>query len=97
MPVSQQLDRAVRTVVRRCLGVRFGEQLLVVCDPDRRDLGEALRAECERAGSDAGLAAMPARAERGTEPPPTVAAALAAAGLLGAMALTARSVRNSRR
>ena len=77
--MSEQLDRAVRTVVRHCLGVRSGEQLLVVCDPDRRDLGEALRAECERAGSDAVLAVMPARAERGTEPPPTVAAALAAA------------------
>src|SRR4051795_652838 len=73
------LERAVDTIVGRCLGVSAGEDLLVLCDPDRTELGDALLTAGLRAGADAALTVLPPRAERGTEPPAPVAAALAAA------------------
>ena len=37
------LDRAVETVIGRCLGVRAGEQVAVVVDEHTRALGDRLR------------------------------------------------------
>jgi leucyl aminopeptidase (aminopeptidase T) len=74
------IDRAVEAVVRDCLGVKAGEELLVVCDPGTHALAERLRAEGERLGADAVLALMGERATSGTEPPAAIAAAMAAAG-----------------
>jgi aminopeptidase len=72
------LAPAVRTVVRRCLAVQPGENVVVVVDSPLQDVGEALRAEAERAQADAVLAVMTPRTEHGVEPPPPVAEALAA-------------------
>jgi len=79
-PSQEQLDRALETVIGRCLDVRSGEQVLVIGDDDgdSRVLAEALRDTAARYGADAVLALMDARANNGTEPPPTIAAALAA-------------------
>jgi len=71
------LAPAVRTVVRRCLDVQEGENVVVVVDPGTRTIGEALRDEAAAAGGDAVLIVMDERATDGTEPPPPVAAALA--------------------
>ena len=73
------LDHAVDSVIADCLGVAAGEDVVVVVDPDTRDLGEALRRRAAAARADAVLALMDERADNGTEPPPPVAAALAAA------------------
>ncbi len=73
------LDRAVTTVVERCLGIRDGENVLVVADPDRADLGQALLDAARAAGGDPVLMILPPNPSRGTEPPPPVAAAFAAA------------------
>jgi leucyl aminopeptidase (aminopeptidase T) len=73
------IDRAVEAVVRDCLGVKPGEELLVICDPGTRALGERLREEGERLGADAVLALMAERATSGTEPPAAIAAAMASA------------------
>jgi leucyl aminopeptidase (aminopeptidase T) len=72
------LARAVRTVVRRCLAVAPGENVLVVVDEPLQDVGEALRREAQVAEADAVLAVMSARVNHGVEPPPPIAAALAA-------------------
>ena len=72
------LGQAVRTVIRRCLGVHAGEELLVIVDPVTRAIGEALREEGAAAGADAALAVMDVRATDGTEPHRSVAAALGA-------------------
>jgi leucyl aminopeptidase (aminopeptidase T) len=71
------LGPAVSTVIRRCLEVKPGEDVLVITDAGVRALGEALRDEAAAAGGDAVLAVMDERATDGTEPPPTLAAALA--------------------
>jgi leucyl aminopeptidase (aminopeptidase T) len=72
------LARAVRTVVRRCLAVAPGEDVLVVVDEPLQDVGEALRREAQEAQGDAVLAVMSPRANHGVEPPPPIAEALAA-------------------
>ena len=79
-PPQEQLDRALETVIGRCLNVRTGEHVLVIgdFDGDSRVLAEALRDTAARYGADAVLALMDARANDGTEPPPPIAAALAA-------------------
>jgi leucyl aminopeptidase (aminopeptidase T) len=70
------LGASVSTVVRRCLAVKDGEEVLVVVDPATRTIGEALREQASADGADAVLAVMDERATDGTEPPKMVAAAL---------------------
>ena len=77
-----ELERAVEAVVRDCLGVKDGEDVLVICNPTTRPLGERLRAEAEAAGADAVVAVMAERASHAAEPPDPVAAALAAADVV---------------
>jgi leucyl aminopeptidase (aminopeptidase T) len=84
------LALAVSAVVNHCLAVRAGEDVLVVVDPSTRAIGEALREEAARAGADAVLAVMDERANDGTEPPPPIAAALAACDVF--IAPTSRSL-----
>lgn len=76
------LGRAVAAVVNDCLGVREGESVLVVANPATLGLGERLRGEAGRAGADAVLALMAERASHAGEPPPPVAAAMAAADVV---------------
>ena len=72
------LAPAVATVVRRCLAVKPGEAVLVIVDEPLQDVGEALRAEAQRAEADAVLAVMSPRDNHGVEPPRPIAEALAA-------------------
>jgi leucyl aminopeptidase (aminopeptidase T) len=76
------LERAVAAVVRDCLGVRPGEEVLVVANPATIGLGERLRAEAGRAEADGVLALMTERETHGAEPPAAVAAAMAAADVV---------------
>jgi len=74
-----ELERAVEAVIRDCLGVKQGEDVLVICNPATRELGERLRVEAERAGADAVLAVMAERESHAAEPPEPLAAAMASA------------------
>jgi leucyl aminopeptidase (aminopeptidase T) len=84
------LAPAVANVVRRCLDVRPGEDVLVITDAGARALGEALRDEAAAAGGDAVLAVMDERENDGSEPPLPIAAALAACDVF--IAPTTRSL-----
>ena len=84
------LGAAVQTVVRRCLAVKEGEGVVVLVDRATRAIGDALREEAAAAGGDAILTIMDERATDGTEPPPAVAAALAACDVF--IAPTSRSL-----
>ena len=84
------LGPAVSTVVRRCLGVKAGEDVLVIADAGTVAIGDALRDEAAAAGADAVLTVMAERATDGTEPPPPVAAALLACDVF--LAPTSRSL-----
>ena len=72
------LDRAVQTVVRRCLAVQNDEDVVVVVDEPLQELGEKLRDAAQAAGGEAVLTVMAPRATDGSEPPAPVAEALAA-------------------
>ncbi len=84
------LRAAVETVLHRCLGVQAGEEVLVVVDPLTRTIGEALRDAAGGAGADVVLTVMDPRATDGSEPPASVAAALAACDVF--IAPTSRSL-----
>jgi leucyl aminopeptidase (aminopeptidase T) len=70
------LGPAVSTVVNNCLAIKEGEDVLVIADAGTRPIGERLREAAASTGADAVLAIMDERANDGTEPPPTIAAAL---------------------
>lgn len=80
--MSEELGKAVATVVRDCLGVRPNENVLVVCNPATRELGDALRDEAESVGAEAVLAVMTERDSHAGEPPATIAEAMVAADVL---------------
>jgi leucyl aminopeptidase (aminopeptidase T) len=76
------LDRAMKSVVRDCLGVKDGEEALVVCNPVTQRLGERLREEAADVGADAVLTVITERASHAAEPPRTVAEAMAVADVV---------------
>jgi leucyl aminopeptidase (aminopeptidase T) len=80
--MSEDLNKAVVAVVRECLGVRPNEEVLVVCNPATRSMGEAMRAEAEAVGAEAVLAVITERDSHAGEPPATVAAAMVSADVL---------------
>ena len=77
-----ELEHAVRAVIGDCLGVREGEEVLIVANPATIGLAERLRGEAGRRGADGVMALMAERAESGTEPPRAIAAAMAAADVV---------------
>jgi leucyl aminopeptidase (aminopeptidase T) len=73
------LERAMSAVIKDCLAIREGEEVLVVANPATIGLGERLRGEAGRVGADAVMALMKERETHGSEPPASVAAAMVAA------------------
>jgi leucyl aminopeptidase (aminopeptidase T) len=85
-----ELETAVDAVIHRCLGVKKGEDVLVVADAGTRAIGEALRDGAAQAGADAVLTIMDERATDGTDPARPVAAAMSACDVF--IAPTSRSL-----
>jgi leucyl aminopeptidase (aminopeptidase T) len=77
-------------VVHECLGVRDGEEVLVVCNPATQGVGERLRDQAGETGAEATLVVISERPSHGAEPPRSVAEAMAACDVL--MAPTAQSL-----
>jgi leucyl aminopeptidase (aminopeptidase T) len=80
--VPAELDRAVKTVVRQCMGISPGEDVLVVCNPVTEEIGVLMRIEAQGEGADATLAVISERDSAAAEPPRAVAAAMAAADVV---------------
>jgi leucyl aminopeptidase (aminopeptidase T) len=74
--VSADLDMAVRTVIRDCMGVSAGEEVLVICNPVTEEIGALMRIEAQGEGADATLAVISERDSAAAEPPDVVAAAM---------------------
>ncbi len=72
----------MRTVVRQCMGVAPGEEVLVVCNPVTEEIGALMRIEAQGDGADATLAVISERESHAAEPPRPVAAAMAAADVV---------------
>ena len=95
--VSQDLDIAVRTVVRHCMGISPGEDVLVVCNPVTEEIGALMRIEAQGDGADATLAVISERDSAAAEPPRAVAAAMAAADVVLAPTIQSLSHTAARR
>jgi leucyl aminopeptidase (aminopeptidase T) len=95
--VPTDLDRAIETVLRRCLAVTAGEELLVIADPGNAALGHAFIDAGRALDADPVLVVLPPRAARGTEPPRSVAAAFAACDVFVAPCLPSLSHTVARR
>lgn len=80
--MTAELDRAVKTVVRQCMGIAPGEDVLVVCNPVTEEIGALMRIEAQGEGADATLAVISERESHAAEPPRPVAAAMAAADVV---------------
>ena len=91
------LGPAVETTLRRCLAVTAGEDVLVIVDPAKQAIGEALRAGAAKLGADAALLVMDERADHGTEPAAPVAAAMAACDVFIAPTVKSLSHTEARR
>jgi leucyl aminopeptidase (aminopeptidase T) len=95
--VTEALDRAVRTVIRGCLGVEPGEEVLVICNPVTEELGALLRIHAQGDGAAATLAVISERESHAAEPPETVAAAMLAADVIVAPTIQSISHTEARR
>jgi leucyl aminopeptidase (aminopeptidase T) len=84
----------VSTVIEACLAVRAGEEVLVIGDPPRLRIAEALRDAARDAGAEAVLAVMDVREIDGTEPPGSIAGALERCDVF--IAPTTRSLSHTR-
>lgn len=84
------LRAAARSVLSSSLALEKGERFLVVTDPPRRVVAEALFEAGAGLGADAALAVVPVSEADGQEPPEHVAAAMAASDVV--VAPTTRSL-----
>jgi leucyl aminopeptidase (aminopeptidase T) len=89
-----ELEQAVETVVGPCLGVRAGEDVVIVVDRTTEGLGAALREAAARLGAEPVVTVMEPRGVDGQEPPAAVAAALATSRVF--IAPTLRSLSHTR-
>ncbi len=80
--MTTELDRAVKTVVRQCMGIQPGEDVLVICNPVTEEIGALMRIEAQGEGADATLAVISERDSHAAEPPRAVAAAMGAADVV---------------
>jgi leucyl aminopeptidase (aminopeptidase T) len=94
---TEELDRAVRTVVRDCMSVSPGEEVLVVCNPATEEIGALMRIEAQGDGATATLAVMSERESAAGEPPDVVAAAMVEADVVLAPTIQSISHTDARR
>ena len=82
---------AVRTVIRDCMSVSAGEEVLVVCNPGTEEIGALMRIEAQGEGADATLAVISERDSAAAEPPDVVAAAMERADVVVAATIQSLS------
>jgi leucyl aminopeptidase (aminopeptidase T) len=94
---TEELDRAVRTVVRECMAISPGEEVLIVCNPVTEEIGALMRIEAQGDGASATLAVMSERESAAAEPPDVVAAAMKEADVVLAPTIQSISHTDARR
>lgn len=78
----RELLKGARIAVKTCMGVRRGESVLVVTDPPRLKIAEALIKAARAVGAEATLICMQTLSRHGEEPPEVVASAMRAADVV---------------
>ncbi|HMM21235.1 MAG TPA: aminopeptidase [Selenomonadales bacterium] len=74
--MEEKLARSAEIAIRDCMGVKPGENVLIVTDGPKREIGRALWQQAIEAGADAVYMEMTPRKTHGTEPPAMVAEAM---------------------
>ncbi len=69
-------------MIRECVGLQPGEEVLVICNPPTEELGALLRINAQGEGGEATLAVISERESHAAEPPEAVAAAMLAADVV---------------
>ena len=73
---------ACKNILVSCMGLSPDETVLVVTDTDKEDIGRAIAQAALGLGADAVMMTMRPRRVNGEEPPPSVAAAMIASGVV---------------
>lgn len=71
--VTEQLKLSAQTVIKTCMDIRRGENVLIVCDPTTGDIGQALHEAANERSNRVLLIVMPKARHHGEEPPSPVA------------------------
>lgn len=79
---TKPMAQGARKLVDVCAGVCPGETVLVITDPAKQTIGEAVASAAGATGADVTIAVMATRQRDGHEPPPPIAAAMRAADVI---------------
>ena len=71
--VAESLKISAQTVIKTCMDIRRGENVLIVCDPTTGDIGQALHEAANERSDRVLLIVMPKARHHGEEPPSPVA------------------------
>jgi aminopeptidase len=85
---EKKMAIAADTALGQCLGLKTGEKLLVLANPEMRRIGEVLYKRGLKLGGDAALLVYPKGTLNGEEPPPLVAHAMVNADVVIAATVT---------
>jgi leucyl aminopeptidase (aminopeptidase T) len=88
------MKEAARIVVQDCLGVKKGEEVLIIVDEKTRRIGDALFNAAKSLGAEAVLVEMIEREAHGSEPPRMVAEAMKSADVI--IAPTSKSLTHTK-
>ena len=88
------IENAVRTALVDCMAITRGEDVLVVTDPAKRAIAEAIVATARELDAEVVLMEMSERESHGSEPPRAVAAAMLACDAL--LAPTSKSLSHTK-
>lgn len=78
----QELNRGCEIILKRCMGLKAGERVLILTDDKKLEMGSALYEEAKREGADAALLVTPVAQISGQEPQEAAAAAMLAADVI---------------
>ena len=70
---TSRMGKAAKMVVKTCMDIRRGENVLIVCDPTTTDIGQALYEAASKISDRTLLIIMPKGRHHGEEPPGPVA------------------------
>jgi leucyl aminopeptidase (aminopeptidase T) len=71
--VAENIKISAQTVIKTCMDIRRGENVLIVCDPTTGDIGQALHEAANERSDRVLLIVMPKARHHGEEPPSPVA------------------------
>ncbi len=77
-----EIIQSAEKVVRKVIGVKEQDKVLVITDAAKLNVGKAFSLACRGLGAETVMALMPMTGEHGNEPPATIAAAMKAADVV---------------